>query len=65
MAERSLPQPIRVRGRQRENIDADLLAQLVILMGRQLAKEARGEATDDDETLPSRIPRVRQSEERK
>jgi hypothetical protein len=45
---------IRVRGRQREDIDADLMAQIVIMMGRQLAREARGEAPDEDETLPTR-----------
>ncbi len=31
---------IRIRGRQREQIDADLMAQLVIMLGRQLAAEA-------------------------
>ncbi|MGH7158188.1 MAG: hypothetical protein ACREGD_03925 [Candidatus Saccharimonadales bacterium] len=55
---------LRVRGRQRDDIDADLLAQLVILMGRQLAREAKGEAIDEDETLPARIPRVHQPKER-
>ena len=32
---------IHIRGRQRAEIDADLMAQLVVLMGRQLAAEAR------------------------
>lgn len=31
---------IRVRGKQRERIDADLVAQLVLMLGRQLAQEA-------------------------
>jgi hypothetical protein len=31
---------IRIRGVQRENIDVDLLAQIVIMLGRQLAQEA-------------------------
>lgn len=31
---------VRIRGRQREQIDADLLAQLVVLLGRQLARGA-------------------------
>jgi hypothetical protein len=31
---------IRIIGKQREDIDADLMAQLVILLGRQLAAEA-------------------------
>lgn len=32
---------IRIRGKQREEIDADLMAQLVVMMGRQLAEDAR------------------------
>lgn len=31
---------IRIRGKQREQIDVDLLAQLVVMLGRQLAREA-------------------------
>ena len=31
---------IRIRGKQRERIDADLLAQIVLMLGRQLAQEA-------------------------
>jgi hypothetical protein len=31
---------IHIRGRQREQIDADLMAQLVVTLGRQLAAEA-------------------------
>lgn len=31
---------IRIRGTQREQIDADLLAQIVLMLGRQLAREA-------------------------
>ncbi len=30
---------LRVRGRQREQIDADLMTHLVVMMGRQLAAE--------------------------
>ena len=32
---------IRIRGTQREAIDADLMAQLVVMLGRQLAEDAR------------------------
>ncbi len=31
---------IRIRGEQREQIDADLMAHLVVMLGRQLAAEA-------------------------
>lgn len=31
---------IRIRGQQREQIDADLMAQLVIMFGRELARDA-------------------------
>jgi hypothetical protein len=31
---------IRIRGQQREHIDADLMAQLVIMFGRELARDA-------------------------
>jgi hypothetical protein len=34
---------IRIRGKQREHIDVDLLAQLVVMLGRQLAREAAGD----------------------
>lgn len=34
---------IRVRGMQCEQIDADLLAQIVVMLGRQLATEAAAE----------------------
>lgn len=37
---------IRVRGKQREQVNADLLVQAVIALGRQLAEEARQEATE-------------------
>ena len=32
---------IRIRGKQREHIDADLMTQLVVMLGRQLAQEAQ------------------------
>lgn len=50
---------IRIRGKQREQIDADLMTQLVVMLGRQLAQEAqerearkrpRGESEPGDET---------------
>jgi hypothetical protein len=37
---------IRITGKQREHIDIDLMTQLVILLGRQLAAEA---AEQEDE----------------
>lgn len=40
---------IRIRGKQREQIDADLMAQLVVLMGRQLAAEAVENEHGDNE----------------
>lgn len=41
---------IRVYGAQRENIDIDLMAQIVMQMGRQLAQETM---TDEAAPLPS------------
>jgi hypothetical protein len=35
---------IHIRGEQREVIDADLMAQLVVMLGRQLAKDAKDAA---------------------
>ena len=32
---------IHIRGEQRAEIDADLMAQLVVMLGRQLAEDAR------------------------
>lgn len=32
---------IRIRGKQREDIDVDLMTQLVVMLGRQLAQEAQ------------------------
>lgn len=31
---------VRIWGKQRENIDVDLMAQIVIMLGRQLAQDA-------------------------
>lgn len=41
---------IHIRGKQREEIDADLMAHLVIMLGRQLAAEAaeRAKQTPDE-----------------
>lgn len=36
---------IHIRGKQRETIDADLMARLVVMLGRQLAQDAK-EAAD-------------------
>jgi hypothetical protein len=36
---------IHIRGKQREIIDADLMARLVVMLGRQLAQDAK-EAAD-------------------
>jgi hypothetical protein len=43
---------IRVRGNQRDHIDADLMAQLVVTLGRQLAQEAEASA---DQSAPPPI----------
>jgi hypothetical protein len=32
---------IQIRGKQREQIDADLMAHLVVMLGRKLAEDAR------------------------
>lgn len=32
---------VQMRGKQRDDIDADLMAQLVVMLGRQLAEDAR------------------------
>lgn len=42
---------IRIWGKQREDIDADLMTQIVIMLGRQLAKEA---TADSNEPEPSK-----------
>jgi hypothetical protein len=44
---------IRIEGAQREQIDADLTAQLVVLLGRQLAAEADGHAPGDGTVMPA------------
>jgi hypothetical protein len=43
---------IRLEGKQREQIDADLMAQLVVMFGRQLAEDARqaAEVARDSQT---------------
>lgn len=38
---------IRIWGKQREDIDADLMAQIVIMLGRQLAHEAASDHLAD------------------
>jgi hypothetical protein len=40
---------IRIRGEQREAIDEDLMVQLVVMLGRQLAREAEEEAAREQE----------------
>lgn len=44
---------IRIWGKQRDDIDVDLMAQIVIMLGRQLAQEA--EVADSSEPKPSKI----------
>jgi hypothetical protein len=59
---------IHIRGKQREIIDADLMARLVVMLGRQLAQDAK-EAADaaqdaqdaeglanDEDRVPRREP---------
>jgi hypothetical protein len=36
---------LRVRGQQREPLEADLLAHIVVMLGRQLSDEQRSEAS--------------------
>ena len=43
---------IRISGRPRETLDADLLAQLVVMFGRQLAAEAEASASSDEQLTP-------------
>lgn len=46
---------IRIWGKQRENIDVDLMTQIVIMLGRQLAEEAANSAlVDGSEAKPSK-----------
>jgi len=40
---------LHVRGKQREAVEADLLAQIVVMLGRQLSRETM---TDTDEGEP-------------
>ncbi len=42
---------IRIRGTQREQIDVDLLAHVVLMLGRQLAREAGDTAHAVDDCL--------------
>jgi hypothetical protein len=46
---------IRISGRPRTPLDADLMAQLIVLLGRQLAAEAEGFTTapPDEPVTPS------------
>jgi len=48
---------IRIWGKQREDIDADLMAQIVIMLGRQLAHEAATDhlADSNEARLPNNI----------
>jgi hypothetical protein len=44
---------LRVRGTQREPLEADLLAQVVVMLGRQLSQETMtGEAESDSGVQP-------------
>jgi hypothetical protein len=43
---------IHIRGKQREDIDVDLMAQLVVMLGRQLAQEAKEAAEPEGEAQP-------------
>lgn len=53
---------IHIRGKQREQIDADLMTGLVIMLGRQLAEEAKVRGVGEtqpgtrDEAEPDRKP---------
>jgi hypothetical protein len=44
-----------VHGHQHEQLDAVLLPQVVIVMGRQLARQAGDEEPDEDESLRPRL----------
>jgi hypothetical protein len=59
---------VRAHGHQREQLDAVLLPQVVIGIGRQLARKAGCEELDEDESLPPRLKpqtiRAESSEER-
>jgi hypothetical protein len=59
---------IHIRGQQRKSIDADLMAQLVVMMGRQLAEEAREAAeaahAGETEETPAKEPPTERLEDR-
>lgn len=47
MAKRQQPQQeLRIRGTQHDSLDADLLAQIAVMLGRQLAQEDKSEPAD-------------------
>jgi hypothetical protein len=41
---------ITIRGKQRDQIDADLMAHLVVMLGRKLAEEARQDMEAEQES---------------
>lgn len=55
---------IHIRGKQREQIDVDLMAQLVVMMGRQLAAEAAESADGAREGKTTETPAAAHPTER-
>lgn len=49
---------IRIRGKQRQEIDLNLLVQAVIALGYQLAEEARQQAEQDSQLPAATTPPV-------
>jgi hypothetical protein len=47
------PKTVRVRGPQRSQLEADLLAQIVVILGRQLAEEAADDLSAADNDVPN------------
>ncbi len=54
---------IHIRGKQREPIDADLMAQLVVMLGRQLAKDAKEAAEAAQEAQDAEEQEEHESED--
>ena len=49
---------IRIRGKQRPHIDIDLMTQLVVMLGRQMAREAQEREERKQPTEPGSTARI-------
>jgi hypothetical protein len=55
---------IRITGKQRKDVDLDLVVQAVVALGRQLAEEARQEAERDNRRADGRTSKLPAAEDK-